>query len=178
MDLSTLSHNLENSRYFKRREVYDDCNLTFENAIKYHSDKDTTKWIVSPAKNMLKIAKREQQKIEKKVMNGTGVPKIKLKLGGSGGDARPKIRIKQPAARVTAATISRGKIPPVVATLRGKTPPPGVGVGVGVGSLSIAGGKDTSASPSSQPPPKKKATIDAETWKIKDAINFEFYQKT
>jgi len=153
MDLSTLSHNLENSRYSKRREVYDDCNLTFENAIKYHSDKDTTKWIVSPAKNMLKIAKREQQKIEKKVTNGTGVPKIKLKLGGSGGDARPKIRIKQPAARATGATISRGKIPP--ATSRGKTPPPGVGVG----SSSTAGGKDTSASPSSKPPPNKKPRL-------------------
>jgi len=177
MDLSTLSHNLENSRYFKRREVYDDCNLTFENAIKYHSDKDTTKWIVSPAKNMLKIAKREQQKIEKKV---TGVPKIKLKLGGSGGDARPKIRIKQPAARVTGATISRGKIPPVVATsrgktpvvatLRGKTPPPGVGVGVGVGSLSTAGSKDTSASPSSQPPPKKKPRLTLKLGKSKTQL--------
>jgi len=50
MDLSTLSHNLENGRYSKRIEVYDDCNIIFENAIKYHSDKDLTKWIVSPAR--------------------------------------------------------------------------------------------------------------------------------
>lgn len=102
MDLSTLSQNLENGRYCKRKEVYDDCNLIFENAMKYHSDKDTTKWIVSPAKNMLQRAKREQQKIEKKLANGTaGVPKLKLK-------------IKQPAARATGATISRGKTAPVM----------------------------------------------------------------
>jgi hypothetical protein len=34
MDLSTLSQNLENGRYCKRKEVYDDCNLIFENAMK------------------------------------------------------------------------------------------------------------------------------------------------
>ena len=149
MDLSTLSHNLENGRYSKRIEVYEDCNIIFENAIKYHSDKDLTKWIVSPAKNMLKVAKREQQKIEKKAANGmeTEKPKsIKLLLGGSGGDSKPKIKIKQPAARATGATISRGKIAPSgqVGASRGKTPPPS-------GSLSV--------SPSSKPPPNKKPRL-------------------
>ncbi|MGK3757600.1 MAG: hypothetical protein ACI8RD_009914 [Bacillariaceae sp.] len=157
MDLSTLEVNLENGRYSKRIEVYDDCNIIFENAIKYHSDKDLTKWIVSPAKNMLKVAKREQQKIEKKAANGTGAEKpksIKLKLGGSGGDSKPKIKIKQPAARATGATISRGKTAPsgVVGASRGKTPPPG-------GSSSTPGVKDISVSPSSKPPPNKKPRL-------------------
>eukprot|EP00536_Pseudo-nitzschia_multiseries_P001274 jgi/Psemu1/180711/e_gw1.16.132.1 len=64
MDLSTLSLNIESGKYSSRSQVYDDCNLIFENAIRYHSDKDTTKWIIKPAQQMLKIAKREQQKIE------------------------------------------------------------------------------------------------------------------
>ena len=150
MDLSTLSQNIENGLYSTRREFYDDCNLIFENAIKYHSDKDTTKWIVSPAKQMLKIAKREQQKTEKKVKAAAGVRanKLKLKLGGSGSsgtttsaNTKPKIKIKQPAARATGATIAS----------RGKTPPPGVKIG-------------TSVSPSSKPPPNKKTRL---TLKIK-----------
>ena len=142
MDLSTLSHNLESGKYSNRKQVYDDCNLIFENAIKYHSDKDTTKWIVSPAQNMLKIAKREQQKIETKIAKGmtassTALPKLKLKLGGD--KAKTKIKIKQPAARATDATASRGKIPPA-------------GINVNITANSSPGS-------SSKPPPNKKPRL-------------------
>mmetsp|Transcript_2497 Transcript_2497/g.6005 ORF Transcript_2497/g.6005 Transcript_2497/m.6005 type:complete len:1362 (+) Transcript_2497:369-4454(+) len=152
MDLSTLSQNIESGVYSSRRQVYDDCNLIFENAIKYHSDKDTTKWIVSPAQHMLKIAKREQQKIETKIAKGmtasgsAPLPKLKLKLGGD--KSKPKIKLKQPAARATGATISRGKTPPTGAGVvsRGKAPPAGVNT--------------TGGSPASgKPPPNKKPRL-------------------
>ena len=38
MDLSTLSLNIDSGVYSTRKQVYDDCNMIFENAIKYHSD--------------------------------------------------------------------------------------------------------------------------------------------
>ncbi|VEU40194.1 unnamed protein product [Pseudo-nitzschia multistriata] len=152
MDLSTLSQNIENGFYSSRNQVYEDCNLIFENAIRYHSDKDTTKWIIKPAQQMLKIAKREQQKIEKKVVSSggtaTSLPKIKLKLGASGGD-KPKIKIKQPAARATGATISRGKTPPTGAVgvaSRGKTSPTSATAG-------------SSSSPSVKAPLNKKPRL-------------------
>jgi hypothetical protein len=168
MDLSSLSQNIENGVYSNRNQVYNDCNLIFENAIKYHSDKDTTKWIVSPAQHMLKITKREQQKIETKIAKGwtvgggstasnssgsNNLPKLKLKLGGSSsGDKGPKasktkIKIKQPSARATGATISRGK-----------TPPPGAGLAMDGSSRS----KTTAGSPpgsGSKPPPNKKPRL-------------------
>ncbi len=154
MDLSTLSLNIDSGKYSNRKQVYDDCNLIFENAIKYHSDKDTTKWIVSPAQNMLKIAKREQGKIEAKIAKGmtagsSSLPKLKLKLGGD--KAKPKIKIKQPAARATGATIARGKTPPAGAGVvsRGKAPPAGVDVNATSGSPGSA----------SKPPPNKKPRL-------------------
>ena len=178
MDLSTLSQNIENGIYSNRNQVYNDCNLIFENAIKYHSDKDTTKWIVSPAQHMLKITKREQQKIETKIAKGwtvgggttttsssasNNLPKFKLKLGGSGSDKAPKatktkIKIKQPAARATGATISRGKTPPPGAGVvsRGKAPPSGVMDGSSKSSSTTAGSPPGS---SSKPPPNKKPRL-------------------
>eukprot|EP00531_Pseudo-nitzschia_arenysensis_P017531 CAMPEP_0116119480 /NCGR_PEP_ID=MMETSP0329-20121206/2662_1 /TAXON_ID=697910 /ORGANISM="Pseudo-nitzschia arenysensis, Strain B593" /LENGTH=1354 /DNA_ID=CAMNT_0003613181 /DNA_START=473 /DNA_END=4537 /DNA_ORIENTATION=- len=154
MDLSTLSLNIDSGRYSNRKQVYDDCNLIFENAIKYHSDKDATKWIVSPAQHMLKIAKREQDKIEAKIAKGmtagsSSLPKLKLKLGGD--KAKTKIKIKQPAARATGATIARGKTPPAGAGVvsRGKAPPAGVGVNAASGSPGST----------SKPPPNKKPRL-------------------
>ena len=152
MDLATLSHNIETGVYSNREQVYDDCNRIFENAIKYHSDKDTTKWIVSPAQHMLKIAKREQQKIETKIAKGmttgsSALPKLKLKLGGDKAKTT-KIKIKQPAARATGATIGRGKTPPTgaAAASRGKTPPAGIKLNI-------------NTSPGSKPPPNKKPRL-------------------
>jgi hypothetical protein len=132
MDISTLSDNLETGKYDTRKAFFDDCFMIFNNAIKYHSDKDATNWLVAPAQNLIKIVKREQAKVEKKLAEypalgamgevaappplkkvkkeGTG-PKLKLKLGGSasvaistGSDPKPKIKIKQP--------VSQGKTPP------------------------------------------------------------------
>ena len=163
MDLSTLSHNIESGVYSNRKQVYDDCNLIFENAIKYHADKDTTKWIVSPAQHMLKIAKREQQKIETKIAKGmtassTALPKLKLKLGGD--KAKTKIKIKQPAAR--------GKIPPAGVDASSspgssKPPPnkkPRLTLKLGLGKSNAGGAGTASGTPSSvkkNSSPKTKA---------------------
>ncbi len=117
MDMTTLANNLNSGQYSNREEFMEDCFMIFDNAIKYHSDKDQTKWIVPPAQQMLKIATREQAKIEKKLAAGGPAPKIKLKLGGGSSAAstasaetatKPKIKIK-PAS---SAVVSHGKTPP------------------------------------------------------------------
>ena len=58
MDLSTLSQNLESGRYASLEAFAKDVALIFENAIAYHSSRPESKWIVKPAKDMLKVCKR------------------------------------------------------------------------------------------------------------------------
>jgi Bromodomain len=136
LDMTTLAQGLEDGRYSSREDFVEDCFLIFENAIKYHSDKDQTKWIVAPAQQMLRIAKREQAKMEKKLAAG-GVPagggpaapaKLKLKLSSGGSTAasssttsstdavgKPKIKIKPPAS--STVTAPHGKTPPAALKL-------------------------------------------------------------
>lgn len=156
MDLTTLSHNLDDGRYSTREEFLDDCFMIFENAIKYHSDKDQTKWLVPPAQQMLKIAKREQVKLEKKLATGGTVgaaPKLKLKLGGApsaalltaGADTvtKPKIKIKPSSIAVAS---------------HGKTPPAGVNL------------SSTPLEEANQPPPNKKPRLTLKLGKPKVEI--------
>ncbi|KAL3921604.1 MAG: hypothetical protein SGILL_002666 [Bacillariaceae sp.] len=119
MDIWTLNDNLEKDIYSTRQEFFKDCFMIFENAMKYHADKDASKWLVQPAKKCLKIAKTEEGKVEKKVAasggggaaassakkEGSGNKKLKLKLGG--GSAKQKIKLK------ATPKVSQGKTPPV-----------------------------------------------------------------
>jgi hypothetical protein len=138
MDIWTLSDNLEKGLYPSYHEFFKDCFMIFDNAVKYHSDKDPTKWLVAPAKSMLKIARKQQQNVEKKmepiVAAGGGIavapaaknpkkestgPKLKLKLSAGGGGA---------AASSSSATTPKIKIKQTPVS-QGKTPPPGVATG-------------------------------------------------
>eukprot|EP00934_Nitzschia_sp_Nitz4_P000287 Nitzschia sp. Nitz4//scaffold113_size70149//60961//64974//NITZ4_005963-RA/size70149-augustus-gene-0.97-mRNA-1//-1//CDS//3329533380//287//frame0 len=65
MDLSTLSANLEAGMYHSRDEFFADCNTIFENAIAYHSTRET-KWIAKQGKEMRKFALRERKLAEKR----------------------------------------------------------------------------------------------------------------
>lgn len=153
MDMSTLTNNLNDGLYSNREEFLEDCFMIFENAIKYHSDKDQTKWIVPAAQQMLKIAKREQAKMEKKVASGglaVSAPKLKLKLSGGTSAApapsaetaaKPKIKIKSSSSAVA----SHGKTPPS----RVETP------------------TTTAADESTQPTPNKKPRLTLKIGKAK-----------
>ncbi|MGK3756961.1 MAG: hypothetical protein ACI8RD_009275, partial [Bacillariaceae sp.] len=77
-DISTLSHKLENGAYSNRSKFYDACNMIFTNALKYHSDKPKTQWVILRAERMLEIAKMEQEKIENKVTAGTTTQKTSV----------------------------------------------------------------------------------------------------
>ena len=97
MDLSTLSQNLEAGQYPTRQAFFKDCFVIFENAIAYHNNRDS-KWIAKLAKEMLKVAKREEKNVNKKhqadaskkksMMSDVAskkegnAAKLKLKIGG------------------------------------------------------------------------------------------------
>lgn len=65
MDLNTLYSNLESGVYTTREQFFADCNVVFENAIAYHSNKES-KWIAKLGKDMLKVAQRERKTAEKR----------------------------------------------------------------------------------------------------------------
>lgn len=139
MDLSTLKFNLESGEYSNIDEFFSDCFLIFQNAIDYHSDKDT-KWIAKAAEKMLKEAKKQQSKVQKKSSAAAATTSsTSAAAGASSTVAPPKIKLKlktssmvsssSPAAVAAAATPvasgagsggSRGKTPPTGAFI----PPP------------------------------------------------------
>mmetsp|Transcript_20704 Transcript_20704/g.50839 ORF Transcript_20704/g.50839 Transcript_20704/m.50839 type:complete len:1283 (-) Transcript_20704:46-3894(-) len=124
MDLNTLNRNLEAGVYADRGAFAKDCYLIYENAIAYHSTRETS-WIANMAKSMLRVAHRKidiktnslsekkksssagktkkllPTKKNKKTISETatkrdsGGTKLKLKLGTSSeATAKPKVSIK------------------------------------------------------------------------------------
>lgn len=65
MDLTTLSRNLEAGVYPDRDSFAKDCYLIYDNAIAYHSTRETV-WIANMAKSMLRIARNRFNNIDKK----------------------------------------------------------------------------------------------------------------
>ncbi|KAL3921486.1 MAG: hypothetical protein SGILL_002724 [Bacillariaceae sp.] len=153
MDISTLSYNLENEVYPDMNAFFKDCFLIFENAIAYHADKDQSKWLVAPAKAMIKIVKKEQAKVEKKMAAGGGATAGK-KTKKEAGTKSTKLKIKLGGAAKAKAKV---KSEPMVS--QGKTPPAGVDGGVGSApkkpriTLKL-GNKSSSVSSSSSSPAK------------------------
>lgn len=172
MDLQTLKYNLEDGVYSSRKDFFDDCFLIFQNAIDYHSDKDT-KWISNGAVKMLKIAKKEEAKAEKKAGNAAGMDdsnsiygapepplkkttKIKLKLPTGGGS---KSSAGAAASTPGSTTSSGGSKPKVTIKATPKTPPSGVFTGTGT---------PASSSGSAEPKPKKpRLKLNMKSTKIK-----------
>lgn len=84
LDIKTLAANLEAGLYKSRMEFFDDASLIFQNAIKYHSNRET-KWINKPAKEMLKVVQRELKNLDKrpsKILTKQRGGSLKLKVGG------------------------------------------------------------------------------------------------
>ena len=162
MDLQTLSQNLEAGEYTDQEAFFKDCFVIFENAVAYHSTR-STKWIAKNAKDLLRIAKKQQQKLRGNGASGTGgesaggkkssvgllptkknkqllsegAPKLKLKIGGpSTGKA---------AASAAAAPVPASTKPKLSLKLnrpsQGKVPPPGVQTTSGSSSPNTAMGE-------------------------------------
>lgn len=117
MDLTTLSKNLEAGEYPDREAFAKDCFLIYENAIAYHSTRETP-WIAKMAKSMLRIAKNRFNNVEKQkdpsvkskkllptkknkalpetvTDRDSGATKLKLKLGSpTDTSLKPKVSIK------------------------------------------------------------------------------------
>jgi Bromodomain len=84
LDIKTLAANLEAGLYRSRQEFFDDASLIFQNAIKYHSNRET-KWITKLAKEMLKVVQRELKNLDKppsKILTKQRGGSLKLKVGG------------------------------------------------------------------------------------------------
>jgi endonuclease III len=60
MDLSTLSKNLEAGEYSNRNQFFDDADLIFHNALKYHRELEESDWILKLAAEMLKICENQR----------------------------------------------------------------------------------------------------------------------
>lgn len=143
LDITTLQNNLEAGLYKTRKEFFDDASLIFQNAIKYHSNRET-KWINKPAKEMLKVVQRELKNMDKrpsKILTKQKAGSLKLKMG---------IKKKD----ITAS----------------KTPPLGVGV-ASMGPAD--GGAAAYGAPAAAPPPKPKVSLKLKTGgaKSKDKAN-------
>ena len=88
LDLQTITQNLEGGTYQTLVDVWTDVKGTFENAIKYHGDRET-KWIAKMAKDMIKYFNKERKSAERgksissastSTSSGASKPTIKLKL--------------------------------------------------------------------------------------------------
>mmetsp|Transcript_14231 Transcript_14231/g.39477 ORF Transcript_14231/g.39477 Transcript_14231/m.39477 type:complete len:1298 (-) Transcript_14231:2626-6519(-) len=83
LDLQTVTQNFEDGAYGELAELWSDIKQTFENAMKYHSDRPT-KWIAKMAKDMIKFFNKERKNAEKGKLASSSSPstnKPKLKLG-------------------------------------------------------------------------------------------------
>ena len=100
LDIKTLAANLEAGLYRSRKEFFDDATLIFQNAIKYHSNRET-KWISKPAKEMIKVVQRELKNMDKrpsKILTKQRGGSLKLKMGGSATGAMMASKIAAAAA--------------------------------------------------------------------------------
>jgi hypothetical protein len=79
IDLQTISNKLAANGYTDATEFWNDVNEVFQNAIKYHADRDT-KWIAKLAKDMQKAVARERKAIENGGSSSNPKPKTKLKV--------------------------------------------------------------------------------------------------
>ena len=65
MDLATLSRKLEDGCIYSNRfEFFNDCNVIFTNALKYHASRPETQWILPRAKQILELVKKERSRME------------------------------------------------------------------------------------------------------------------
>ena len=116
LDLKTVSSNLEAGEYKTKEEFLEDTELIFQNAIKYHTGRDATKWIVKYAKEMIKALKKERKNLDKRPSKILTKQKsqLKLKIGGTaaGGTAAVKKEEGADTAAAAAAAAAQEAPPP------------------------------------------------------------------
>lgn len=135
LDLRTVASNLDAGQYDSMDTFMADLNLIFQNAIKYHSGRET-KWIAKMAKEMLKIVQREKSRLENPQQKKTS---LKLKLGkqlpkaaGSANNptasavdtAEPQSVPSNDDANPPSATTKKPKLKIKMPTARSSAPPP------------------------------------------------------
>ena len=71
--LSGSTESSSTNYYTNINDFWNDIYSVYNNAIKYHSNKPTSKWIAKFAKDMIKIVNKERKNIESKATNATNV---------------------------------------------------------------------------------------------------------
>ncbi|CAB9496173.1 Bromodomain-containing factor 1 [Seminavis robusta] len=152
LDIKTLAANLDAGIYKSRKDFFDDAALIFHNAIKYHSNKET-KWIIKPAKEMLKVVQRELKNLDKrpsKILTKQRGGSLKLKMG---------TKKKDPTASKLSALAAASAADDVPSGPSASNPP-------------VAMPSSTLSSDAAAAPPKPKVSLKLKTGgsKMKDKI--------
>ena len=109
MDLGTLKTNLDKGVYASRNDFYSDCQLIFENALLYNKDIPDNKFVLDPARSMMRAFEKLRKAAERKaarLSGGTVKPDSEGKPSGNSSSTtgKKKISIKVKRKKSTAET--------------------------------------------------------------------------